>query len=379
MYTSGHTEICDEAFKLLSQRLRKNFLDDYPDYKDVSIKSLLTGLKYPDFPCGKYKFVKGRIQMTKNLCSILKLIDDIVFIPNLYSISYSSHNGYYSIWHAMTYNPNRTVFETTRDIVDHIMALCKLAIMDETLDEPGPNSFWLGFALHTIMDSYSPAHTFREDSIVGINYDTYIAKQLEVVDSKSIKPKMRREIDYVKEIKDRISKTEEEEDVTEFTETFIRDKQINKQTVKKDITQLAHFFFFHQQQLKEINKIRSIVAKSAKTKVGYMPLDDQVYNRISKQQNIINYYYYPSQPSFFHKQNDLISSVKKYRLYDQCILDTYIILRIYQEALVLLKNASTRIQILEVIYLYLHKIYKYLINKTFKIHPDCFTLKTGII
>ena len=381
MYTSGHIEICDAAFKLMGEKLRKNFLNSYEG--DVSIKNLIIGLKYPDFPCGKYKFDKGRVKMTKTLCSIFKLIDDIIVIPNLYSVSYSSHNGYYSIWHAMSYNPNRTVFETARDITDHIMALCKLAIMDETLDNPGPNSFWLGFALHAIMDSYSPAHIIRGNTKKNIDYAAIINKSINInTNTRIVSPREKKEIRYVYKLKEDIASLPEdqrtEEHVTHILETLFKSNGIKKKSDKKDMTQLANLFIFHHNELDEINKIRSIVTKTAKNAVGYIPNDDDVYKKMAMYQNIINFYYYPNQTTYFHKKHDLISSVKEYNMYEQCILDCYVILRLYKEALISLKSAESKIDKIEVMYSYLHKVYKYLVNKTLKVHPDCYKARTGI-
>jgi hypothetical protein len=374
MYTSGHMEICNEAFKLMGEKLRKNFLDDYSG--DVSIKNMIIGLKYPDFPCGKYKFDKGRVKMTKTLCNIFKLIDDIIVVPNLYSVSYSSHNGYYSIWHAMSYNPNRTVFETARDITDHIMALCKLAIMDETLDTPGPNSFWLGFALHAIMDAYSPAHIVRDNTKSKINYEKVL-----------VSPKVKKEIKetkYVNLLKEHIASLSQEQrtedGIKNILEEFYKENGVSKVNDKKDLSQLANLFVFHHNELDEINKIRSIVAKTAKTALGYIPYDDDIYKKYVDTQmplQIINFYYYPTQTVMFHKRNDLITSVKEHKMYNQCVLDCYVILRLYKEALGLLNNAGSRMAKLEIMYSFLHKVYKYLVNKTLKVHPDYFKARTG--
>jgi hypothetical protein len=354
MYTGGHIEILLDALHLLGESKRSIF-KDASRYTDVNYNNMLVGLKYPDFPCGKYKFDNGRMKMSKTLCGFFKLMDDTVFIPNMFSMSYSSHNGYFSIWHAMTYNPKTNI---TDEIIDHIMAMCKLAILDDTLDSPAPNAFWLGFALHSIMDSYSPAHLIREGT------------KIPVPKKEPISNKENKEIIVVNKIKDKIrevsDKNVNEQDLEKLTELIMTENNVQSKSTRRDIKELARFFLFHNQEMNSISQIRSIVSKTLTHKIISDPLEDPVFLKKNKVKRIKAYYFYPSQSLFFHKNNDFISKVKKYDLYDQCVLDCYSILKLYKQALELMTEKKTRMEQLVVTYAFLRKVYKYMVNVTFK-------------
>lgn len=354
MFTGGHIEILLDSLKLLGES-KGSLFKDFKDYDDVSYNNMLVGMKYPDFPCGKYKFENGRIKMSKTLCGFFKILDDTVFVPNMFSMSYSSHNGYFSIWHAMTYNPNG---EITYEIIDHIMAMCKLAILDDTLDSPAPNAFWLGFALHTIMDSYSPSHLVREGT------------KIPVPKKESVSYKENREIIIVDKMKDKIREVSDrnikEADLEKLVDTIMVENNIKSKTTRRDVRDLARFFLFHNQEMNAISQIRSIVSKTLTHKIISDPLEDHVFLKKNKVKRIKAYYYYPSQSVFFHQNNDLISQVKKHDLYDQCVLDCYSILKLYKQALDLMADKKTRMEQLVVVYAFLRKVYKYLVNVTFK-------------
>lgn len=380
MYSGGHIEILMAALKLMNETQKNTFMQAFPQHKEMSIKNCIIGLKYPDYPCGKYKFDNGRIKMKKTLCSLLKLIDDIVIIPNLYSLSYSSHNGFFSTWHSMTYDPSKTVRETADNVIDHIMAACKLALFDETLDVPGPNSFWIGFALHIIMDSYSPAHilrmnTFPMDYHKIMSTDALPQPTLSRKDSLELKI-----VDRLKEkIHDTTLKITKDEDIDTAIEAISKD--IKRKSDRRDVKELARFFLFHNKELQSIQKIHSVVARTLSDKVGKDPFRDPVYRqrrRSLRKSPIINFFYYPAQSAMFHRKNDLIYAVKKYNMYDSCVLDTYMILQIYKEALELISNTEHPMDKMTITFAFLRKIYKYLSLVTFYIHPKCNDLKTGI-
>ena len=149
MYTWGHNEILEEALKKTKYKFTQKQLEE-----------IKKGLRYPDFPCGSYVFDQGRIVFKRTLCSLIRVFRDIT---NNFASSYASHNGYYSVWHSMTYNPERSVHKITRDIIDQIISFLSLCFLDENTGavRSTPEYFWLGMALHVIMDSYSPAHTLR--------------------------------------------------------------------------------------------------------------------------------------------------------------------------------------------------------------------------
>ena len=174
MYTSGHEIILKRAIDMLDSNIHAYLNGD-------NMKNLFQGLKYPDFPCGTYKLVPIKKKNTRNstatnketkqtevkliferkLCSLFKLFGDL---DNVLASAFSSHNGYYSVWHSMTYNPERPVYKISRDILDQIMGFLRLSVYSDFNRDIGDRFFWLGMALHTIMDSYSPAHTLRLQS-----------------------------------------------------------------------------------------------------------------------------------------------------------------------------------------------------------------------
>ena len=354
MFTGGHIEILLDSLKLLGES-KGSLFKGVKGYEEVSYNNMLIGLKYPDFPCGKYKFENGRMKMSKTLCGFFKILDDTVFVPNMFSMSYSSHNGYFSTWHAMTYNPRSDV---TYEIIDHIMAMCKLSILDDTLDSPAPNTFWLGFALHTIMDSYSPAHLVRE----GV--------KLPLPKKETLSYKENKEITIVDKMKDKIrevsDKNIKEQELDSVVDQIMSENGIKNLATKRDVRELARFFLFHNQEMNSIAQIRSIVSKTLTHNIISDPLEDPVFLKKNKVKLIRAYYYYPSQSLFFHQNNDLISQVKLHGLYDQCVLDCYSILKLYKQALELMADKKTRMEQLVVVYAFLRKVYKYLVNVTFK-------------
>lgn len=352
MYTSGHTEILYEAMKRIDPNITLRKYLRFHGWKHVSLKTLLQGLKYPDFPCGKFRYTStGRILMTKDVCSLLKLVDDIVIIPNIFSQSYSSHNGYFSVWHSMTYDPQRSVQDVTQDVVDIIMAACKLSLLDDE-----PNAFWIGFALHTIMDSYSPAHVTR---VVKDEKPT-------AMQASSIESKETEQIGVLSKMRHIVStqQTHTVEAIHNIVDKLALDSKIRSPSIRKDMKQLATFFAWHNQEMRDINKIRTVFNK---TKIIMASFPDPTPLKLSSNQPlIVQYLYYPAQNSWFHKQNDFLISAKYAGYLEPCIRDCAVILQLYHTALHMIHNDPDAK--LEIAYVFLRRIYKYLTYVTYKVH-----------
>lgn len=304
MWTRGHIDILNDALKLLG---------DVTYYDE-----LVHGLKYPDFPCGKYKIKNGKLVMSKTLCSIGKFLEDVVFVPNIMSISYASHSGYFSIWHAMTHDVGEKLENVRQSIVEHILAMCKLGLWDTTLDVCGPNAFWIGFALHTLMDAYSPSHVLRE----GMDGE---------LETKSPRVEEKAHTNLVKRLKE---------------------SKVN----------LARVFSFFDTEMAEIAKIKKILGTTMRHRGKYDPMKDAKVV-IGDVKRIVRFYYYPRQSAWFHGTRDFIWYARKYDVYEPCVRDCYVLLRLYQEALELLEHEG--VARAEVTHSFLRKVYKYLMHVTF--------------
>jgi hypothetical protein len=329
---------------------------------------LKKGLAYPDFPCAKFKFKEKNLKVTNNLCSLTKLVDDIVILPNLYSIAYASHYGIFSIWHSMSYDPSKTVKEIRDEIIDHLMILAKLSLIDTTKDKDGfvPNIFWLGMVLHTIMDSYSPAHLLRNDTLPNIDYRVLINKFLPSF-SRKLDDKMKYYLDIIDDLKTEVSPIArfiDDGDEDELNEVVTKIcKKYNIKTAKKikQMAQLSKFFYFHSNKLDSYYDKRDTILKSSSKK------------KIPKSKHpIINFYYYPAQKGNFHKKNDLIFYCKKYHLYDDCIKDIAYVLEEYMKVISLESYGDDDVKV------FLSKIYSYLSYKTYAIHPKCENFNSGL-
>jgi hypothetical protein len=363
MYISGHSEIFTESVKGTS--IIKDL--EKLKYMYVSEQLLWKGMKYPDFPCGEYKFENGKFKVTKNLCNIFRFADDIVFAPELYSLAYSSHYGLFSIWHSMTFDPTKTVLQVRNKIVNHLITLCKLSLKDTTTKTSQPNIFWLGMVLHTIMDSYSPAHLLRSNTIKNIDYNhlinVYLPRNKLVID-KSMKTYLK----ILKDLKQRVStisivmEEKDEQELEEVVQELAKKYDIKRTKSIRHLAQLTKFFYFHINRQQSFKKYKGHL-KSYVPKTMY-----------STNHSIINFYYYPAQKGFFHKKFDLLMYCKQMGLFNDSVEDVKYVLTKYIETIKELKTTTQRDMVINT---FLNKIYAYLVNRTFHIEKDCEELSSG--
>jgi len=187
MFISGHIEIIQDV---IDNYLPPDFFNFNLRKKNKQlIKDLFIGLQYPDAPCGKYKIASDNTILFKRA----KLCEYINFLKLFSSVYYGEskifqfHKGYFAHLHSMSTDPENTVLKIRDKIITSIIGYALLAFYDNTLfaetREMKPNFFWIGIILHIITDSYSPAHTIRNNNytkISPVEKDTELLERLKI-------------------------------------------------------------------------------------------------------------------------------------------------------------------------------------------------------
>ena len=174
MLLDGHVSLLKEAIS--SRAGLKKFFSSQKDV-NLSYDQLEKGVKYPDVPCAKrqLKYIGGKpgsydlhvAMQTYDTCNPMSLIKYLTkrtgFAKDVLSEAYLSHNYLLAYLHSMTPNPNITNGQVLTSILQFCRIMASLAIRDVVHMERNdlPNAFWLGILIHTITDSFSPAHTLR--------------------------------------------------------------------------------------------------------------------------------------------------------------------------------------------------------------------------
>ena len=286
MYTAGHTTILADALSTLSDDARRCF-------RDIDEKELADALAYPDFPCGKIQVSPDAIVERMETCSLPNLVLSIVF--RKLSLGNQSHNGFYSLWHSMTIDPDKTVKNVAKNVVEYVLLCLKLARERSSM-------FWLGFALHIVMDSYSPAHVLRhgfKDAAVD-DIDRYV----DLYDSE-LSSSNARDVELMNSIV---------ADVVESTARGMKPYDIVRSYASKYRETVAFVVFDHLQRL----SLKKIIGP---TKI---PLSNE-----NKKNDILNFYYYPDQNPIFHRTYDLLSAVKDAGTYAPCVESVAALLELY--------------------------------------------------
>ena len=119
------------------------------------------------------------------------------------------------------------------------------------------------------MDSYSPAHIYRVGNTSGSS------------DCKDTITEVKTDINVLnllkKKVKEMPYKSYNEEEVDKVTEGIIKKHNVNGYRARKDIRNLTRFFLFHNQEMRSISQIRTIVAKTMVQKIMSDPLEDPVF------------------------------------------------------------------------------------------------------
>jgi hypothetical protein len=293
MFISGHIEIIKD---LLDNHLPKDF---FPLKTKKSIKDLFIGLEYPDAPCGKYKITSNNTILFKRakLCELINFVKLFSSVHYGESKIFQFHKGYFAHLHSMSTDPENTVLKIRDKIINSIIGYALLAFYSNTIfnetRQMKPDFFWIGIILHMITDSYSPAHTIRDNNYTKI-------------------PNIEKDTDLIERLKIH-------EDI--------------KSLAKEDKLYKKHEFKYKSKQFWKIYKafkfeynINKIIKKDFDFKT----------NKIYKEQNgdIQSFQYYDNQSLVMHAQYDLLSYVKdKKNMYKRMIHECKTLLILYKNAI----------------------------------------------
>lgn len=327
MYTSGHITILKEALRDVEALLGRPLFEDPKD-----VKELMAAISYPDFPCGKiHDGVNGSLKQRR--CNPAKFITSLLF--KKLSFVYQSHNGFYSLWHAMSIDPDRSVSNIAKNVAEYILICFHLA-----LEKRSP--FWLGFGLHIIMDAYSPAHILREGAHGQMDAGD-IVTYVQMHDSE-LTPGARLRIRQLQDIVDHV--------VAGVANGNSYEEIVGRQP--RHLRSMAAFVLFdHLQRLrlpKDLLPTKTLASSSSSTR-----------------HRILNFYYYPHQPLLFHSLHDRLAAVKAAGLYRPCVEDI-------RDVLLLYKKHEDAHQDIHVTLRHINDIIR---TRTLALHPGCLNADTG--
>jgi hypothetical protein len=387
MYTSGHIEILEDALRLLNSR--SQLLLPYADDDDSFKKSLMEGLMYPDFPCGKIEVVKtmknnnnkqnirdGLVAKMES-CGLPRLLMSMIF--DRMSLGYQSHKGFYSLWHSMTYDPDKTVENVAKNVGEYVLVCCKQAF-------ELANPFWLGFALHIVMDAYSPAHVLRENTYEGVDYAhlaTWIGlhdSELPAADKESIL-ELRNMItgivaavDHLESQNSSNSSNSNSSNSSKTTSTAAAAEDIINRYPSRLRSAAAYILYEHLQRRDMLRKYGIVDVTTATTR--------KRKRNLMTAYPIMNFYYYPHQGRVFHALYDRIAQVRKLQLYSECVRDTARMIEVYVRATNSIKTTTNnysqiRSKVIKVIKTSLQEVQVLLATRTLAVHPRCAPADTG--
>lgn len=171
MFLWGHQYLLRAALKLWGdprgESLREWAKSEGIPIEFLSLRQLLQGLSFPDRPCAELQLqkypegIRAVVQQHK-LCHLWVVASELRSPKTADSFVYQSHDGLLATFHAMSPAPNMTVRAVRDLLLQQMTTFYGLALRDPYHSgTPSPSLFWLGFVLHAIQDSYSPAHTRR--------------------------------------------------------------------------------------------------------------------------------------------------------------------------------------------------------------------------
>ena len=350
MFVSGHIAILADTLNKLKQYFDQKFV-----VRDsIDLETLKTGVMYPDLPCGEYKkYDTNKVFLSKKrICPEFDIIR-LLFPSNNFDEIYQSHRGAFSYVHAMTNDPSLNVETIRNNIITKMMSYAILSIYDKNILKtelkPKPNIFWIGLMFHTITDSYSSAHTIR-------------------IHKRVIMPLTKKRDEMIKFF------------------ISLRKKQFPK--LKPSITQaglkkfLNQKYTGHERYLQFIDSYMISIYNSFKIYLFDKEIDAFVSkhyrftppkNVRSQKYDIANFQYVFDQPMLYHSLRDFLFAVKQYPgLYERMLNDCAYILWLF-------KYTVDHIGQEGIIDDYIHKVYTFLISKTFHISKKNLKNKTGVI
>ena len=257
--------------------------------------TLIKALTYPDFPCGNIELSsdgKTLDDSGMDVCSLAEMGMAMMF--DKLSMSNQTHNGFYSVWHAMTFDPEKTLENVAKNVCEYVIICCKLAAERRSL-------FWLGFALHIVMDAYSPAHTLRKKKPASFSSAPVRLSPEEASNIKHIQGIIRRV-------------------VTGVDRGHSYRRIVNSQP--PDARPMTVFVLFDHVQRRSLPfKVNMTACHGAPRKKN----DRASPNRIT------HFYFFPRQSYVQHSTDDRISAIKAAGLYDACVHDVTSMLRLFAD------------------------------------------------
>ncbi len=328
MYLSGHDSILDLALAALPK-----FLSWFSDEKGVSQAktALYEGGHIPDVPCITFTRhdQKGLI-IDLQKCGTFRSFVNILDLKRKHrshTVTYQYHRGFNALLHATT--NNKTMQMTNRQVASKIIrrltAMFRFALLHS---DPLVTLKMLGLIIHTIIDSYSPSHTFRISSAEMKNEDRHC-------DYNAMKPAgSENDIgDLIVEVITHDIGRRKTWTSEELIQTLIENSAIHRyfeqhpklgdvsiyfHERRDDLVQLAYNLYFFQ-QIENASPYRGRkVAQSAFPFVA-------TYKYIYSFQNPARQF------GIDHNLYDRISVVKKMELFDSCVNDVVLVLQIVAE------------------------------------------------
>jgi hypothetical protein len=301
MYIQGHIDIVNEL-------LPADYFDLQPRYPDFNKRMLLRGVHYVDAPCGTYDVRANRVFFkTSKLCATTSLINLFYEQAKGETELFQRHKGFFAHLHAMTTDPENSVLKIRNKIVVSVLGYSLLALCNQT-DRVCPNALWAGMVLHTITDSYSPAHTIREH---GVRHTV----------SRLVRPE---EMDA-----DRRARLATHERLKSLAkEDVLYSKSAFQSQFKSD-----RFAARRKTQLWDAYKSFKFEYDLNKRVSHLVPARPRAATGPERYGDVIAFQYYDNQPMLLHMKLDLLSSVAP-RLYARMKDECLAFLRLYKHAIV---------------------------------------------
>lgn len=351
MYIDGHHYIVKQALD--------RFGDTVP-FSPKDIGRLMSGVEYPDLPCGEYTIAdKGRVIMKRHsVCAfykLLKILDDV----NEFKEIFQSHRGLYAFLHSMTYDPNLKVGNIIEIILTHIAAYALLSIYDNNLSSPSPRPsphvFWIGIILHIMTDSYSPAHTIRRADQplikpVTNQKDNFTTFKLHVQNKlfEVIQDPIRNKTDLKNVLKEKLPAEGQ--------------RYLKSSANVTNLYEAYKMFKFYHQATEQAEKL-DLPIRPQKTRHTF---------------DIVNFQYYNNQDGVYHKKLDFVTNVKKHpRMYERMLDEVHTVLVMYADAcreLTLRPQQHRRIAAT-----FVSNLMDYLVHHTFAVHEKDWNKVTGVV
>jgi len=383
----------------MNDSMNDSMKDSMKEFKKGSSAelALYQGLIFPDLPCSRRVLEnEGHVTHDKvRACPFVRIASMSVGLTNKLSEIYASHKGAFSINHAMSPAADHTVAQVRDATLVNMLVMLATAIHDDTTrrdsgsgtqdndrqDKERQNLFWLGAALHTLMDAYSPAHVVRmgrdnidygriRSELVRIARPSVSAKLVRVrarvsrahgalrndtwalqmyagarayADSMFLSTTSRKaKNDFVKDPDTLIDG---------IVQTAIRIcpdhcKSLAVPLSAKERTKLLQAFLMYGHAARMRGRYgidRAVQLSCSRSSRSRMDRNTKIKdNSIAKKDNsIVSMFNYGLQHGSWHMKHDVLSYLHKYGLYDELIHECVVLIRVFLKSLV--SPSSTKV------------------------------------